>query len=275
MARTIDEIYLSILQEKSLHPELDGLNSTSKVSVFNLWAYITAVVMWTLENLFDLHKKEVDDKIATLKPHNARWYREMALNFQYGHALNPESGLYDNTGLTAQQIEQSKIVKQAAVTEIKGNLRIKVVTELNGDFVPLDANQLPAFTEYMGLRKDAGVRITADSLPHDMLKLELDIWYNPLVLKSDGSRIDGADQQPILKAIKSYLKSLPFNGEFANTRLLESLKAVDGVIFPVIKTSQAKYGLLPYTQIDEKYIPDAGHLRVSEPELKINYREYV
>ena len=58
MARKIDEIYLAILQEKNLHTELDELNSTSKVAVFNLWAYIVAVVMWTLENLFDQHKAE-------------------------------------------------------------------------------------------------------------------------------------------------------------------------------------------------------------------------
>ena len=275
MARKIDEIYLAILQEKSLHTELDELNSSSKVAVYNLWAYIVAVVMWTLEKLFDLHSAEVDAKIATLKPHSRKWYREMALQFQYGQALVPDAGEYDNTGLTAQQVEQRKIIKQAAVTEIDGRLRIKVAKEADGEFVPLEAGELSAFKEYIDLKKDAGVRINEDSLPADLLKLELDIWYNPLVLRSDGSRIDGADLQPVRSAISSYLKDLPFNGEFANTRLMDALQGVDGLVYPVIRTSQAKYGLLPYTQIDEKYIPDAGYLRVDEAELKINYREYV
>ena len=275
MARTIDEIYLSIIQAKSTYAELDELDSTSKVSVYNLWAYITAVVMWTLENLFDLHKAEIEQKIATLKPHNPRWYREISLQFQYGQSLNPETGEYDNTGLTAEQIEQQRIIKQSAVTEVDGRLRIKVATEFNGEFVQLDGDQLPAFKEYMSQKKDAGVRITSDSLPPDMLKLELDVWYNPLVLRADGARIDGTDQKPVITAIERYLKKLPFNGEYANTKLTDELQKVDGVVYPVLKTSQAKYGLLPYTQIDEKYIPDAGFLRIDEAELKINYREYV
>ncbi len=276
MARKIDEIYLAILQEKNLHTELDELNSTSKVAVFNLWAYIVAVVMWTLENLFDQHKAEIDQKIAMLKPHSPQWYRENALQFQYGQTLVPESGTYDNTGLSAQQIEQRKIIKQAAVTEIDGKLRIKVAKELDGEFVPLDNDdELPAFKEYIGMKKDAGVRITTDSLPADLLKLELDIWYNPLVLRVDGSRIDGSNQEPVKSAINNYLRNLPFNGEYANTRLVDELQKVDGLVYPVIKTSQAKYGLLPYTQIDEKYIPDAGYMRIDEEVLKINYREYV
>ena len=275
MARTIAEIHQSILVEKSFHQELDSLNSPSKVAIYNLWAYVTAVVMWTLENLFDLHKAEVDNIIATKKPHQLRWYREMALGFQFGQALIPDTGEYDNSGLSVQEVEQRRIIKQAAVTEVDGRLRIKVTKEVGGEFVPLDDAEYAAFKEYSGLRKDAGVRITVDSLPADLLKLELDIWYDPLVLRSDGSRIDGADQQPVKAAIKNYLKNLPFNGEFANSRLVDVLQQVDGVRYPVIRTSQDKYGLLPYTQIDEKYIPDAGFLRIDELELKINYRENV
>lgn len=275
MARKIDDIYLAILQEKGLHTELDELNSTSKVAVYNLFAYIVAVVMWTLENLFDLHSAEVDTKIATLKPHSRKWYREMALTFQYGQSLVPDTGEYDNTGLTAQQLEQRKIIRQAAVTEIDGRLRIKVAKEVAGEFTELDNQELAAFKEFIDQKKDAGVRINTDSLPADLLKLELDVWYNPLVLRPDGSRIDGADLQPVKNAINNYLKNLPFNGEFANTRLLDELQKVDGLVYPTIKTSQAKYGLLPYTQIDEKYIPDAGYLRIDEAVLKVNYREYV
>jgi hypothetical protein len=75
--------------------------------------------------------------------------------------------------------------------------------------------------------------------------------------------------------ILSYLNQLPFNGEFANTRLVDYLQPLDGIQFPVIKLSQAKHGLYPFINIDEKYIPDAGYLSIADADLVINYRPYV
>lgn len=275
MARTIDQIYQAIITQKNNTPELDALNSTSKAAVYNLFGYIIAVVMWTLENLFDLHKSEVDDTIATKKPHTVRWYRDKALLFQYGQNLIAETDRYANTGLNDQQIAAQKIVAQAAVTEIDGKLRIKVAKASGDDLVELLDEELNAFADYIGKIKDAGVKIITDSLPADALKLTLDIWYNPLVLTSTGARIDGAASEPVKDAIKAYLKNLPFNGEFSNTKLTDQLQAVEGVVFPVIKSSQAKYGLFPFSSIDEKYIPDAGYLRIADADLTINYRQYV
>lgn len=275
MARTIDEIYQAIIVAKNSKTELDALNSTSKVAVYNMFAYIVAVVIWSLENLFDLHKAEVDDAIATKKPHNPRWYRGQALKFRFGQDFNEVAGSYDNAGLSDEQIAVMLIIAQASVTEVDGKLRIKTAKEVGGDLEPLDVNEKAAFNEYVQLVKDAGVKIINDSLPADDLKLILDIWYNPLVLRSDGSRIDGNSDTPVKDGIQAYLRTLPFNGEYANLKLVNLLETIDGVVFPVIKIAQAKYGLFAFASIDEKYIPDAGYLRASDANLTINYREYV
>ena len=134
---------------------------------------------------------------------------------------------------------------------------------------------MTSFGAYIATTKDAGVKIITDSLPPDSLKLNIDVFYNPLVIKSDGSRIDGTTATPVPDAISAYLKNLKFNGEYANTRLEDQIQAVDGIELVNIKLSQAKFGLNPFTGIDEVYIPDAGYLRIANGDLTINYRQYV
>jgi hypothetical protein len=275
MARTINYWYQQILTQKNGTPELDDLDSVSKVSDFNLWAYIVAFVICALDNLFDLHRSGIDTAITTLKPHGLQWYQALALRFQYGQNTIADSDQYANTGLTAGQIAAQKIIVQAAVTEIAGSLRVKVVKLVSDDYAQLTEPELEAFDAYMAKQKDAGVRIINQSLPPDGLKLTLDIFYDALILNSDGSRIDGGAPTPVPDAITTYLKNLKFNGEYANTRLTDQLQLVDGVVLPVIKLSQAQYGAFAYTNIDEVYIPDGGYLRIPEGGLTINYRPYV
>ncbi|MBD3748501.1 MAG: nucleotidyltransferase [Sphingobacteriales bacterium] len=274
MARTIDYWYSQIIAQKEATSELDVLTSTSKVAIWRLFAYVVAVVIWSLDKLFDIHKAEIDDLISLEKAHRLQWYRQKALAFRLGQDLIDETDQYDNTGLTDADIEALQIIKQAAVNEIKGQLRLKVVSESGGEYQQLDEGQLLAFTDYMERIKDAGERIKYESLPPDDLKLNVDIFYNPLVLKSDGSRIDGASTTPIPDAIRAHLKNLRFSGEYANSRLHTALTLVDGVVLPVVKSAQAKYGLFPFTTIDERYIPDAGYLELTDINLTINYREY-
>lgn len=275
MARTIDEIYNSIVTEKATKPELDVLNSSSRVAAYKMWAYIVAVNHWIVEKSFDLLKTEVDDKIQTQRIGKSKWYQLKGLSFQYGQELPEDSDEYDNTGLTDAEIAAKKIIKYCSVTEIDGKLRIKVAKQVGGLPAQLTEGELAAFKEYMERIKFAGVKLIIDSLPADDLKLNLDIFFDPLVIRADGSRIDGSSATPVKDAIKEYLNALPFNGEYANTRLTNKLETVSGVVLPVIKSSQAKYGLFAFTVIDEKYIPDAGYLTITDENLTINFREYV
>ena len=281
MARTIDYWYQLLITQKNNTPGLNGLvsgttatpdpnaiDSTSQVADWNLWLYVVAFVMCTLDNLFDLHKSEVDTDIATLKPHSLTWYQSLALRFQYGQDTIADSDQYANTSLTADQITAQQIIAQAAVTEVSTatdiGLRVKVVKLTGGTYTQLISAELTAFNAYMNLQKDAGVNIIAQSLPPDGLKLGIQIFYDALILKSDGSRIDGTAQTPVPDAINAYLKALPFNGEYANTRLSNALQLVTGVVLVNINLAQAQYGAFPYTDIDELYVPDGGYLALAD-----------
>jgi hypothetical protein len=276
MAQTVDYWYQQIIGRVNADPNLSGLNSTSNVADYKLWAYIVAFFIWTLDTLFDLHRADVTGLLLNQKMHSLTWYRNLALLFQYGQSLTTDTDQYANTGLTSDQIAAQKIITQAAVVEnTDGSLRMKVVKLVDNDYAQLDDAEKLAFTAFIADTKDAGVKITIDSLPPDALKLVIDIFYDPLVLNATGARIDGNASTPVIDASNAYLKALKFNGEFAKMRLNDAIQTVDGVVLVGILSAQAQYGTRPFAEIDEKYIPDGGYLRVPDGGYVINYRQYV
>ncbi len=272
MARTITEIQAQIIAEKERVVGLSSLNSESKTAIWRLWTHVVATAIWTLEVLFDFHKKEVDDLILSKKPHSLHWYRAKAKAFQMGGTLARESDCYDNTGLSTDEINKQCIVKQAAVVEINGVVRIKVTKEAGDQLAPLSSSELSSFTTYMQQIKDAGVRIRVDSLPPDDLQMEIDIYYDPLVLNGKGEQLKNSAIKPVEDTIKTYLKNLPFNGEFVLATLTDRLQETTGVIIPQIGRVLARYGNQDYKLVTARYVADAGYLQIAgEKGLIINY----
>lgn len=268
MARSIQEIQNIILQAKAQEPVLESLNSTSKVAIWRLWVYIIAVAIWSLEKLFDQHRADIDKRLASLKPHTARWYRSKALAFQYGFDLLPDSDKFNNTGHTEEQIEASKIVKYSAVIESKneGRLIVKIAGEQGDTLQPITEPQKQAFEAYLQEIKDAGVRLSVVNYQPDVLHLQMKIVYDPLVLDSNGQSIIHATK-PVEEAIKSYLKRLPFNGELVLAHLIDALQQAEGVKIPHLVLAQSKnitssgdYGAFETIEISK--IPTAGYFTI-------------
>ena len=268
MARTIQEIQTLILQAKAQEPALNELNSTSKVAIWRLWVYIIAVAIWSLEKLFDQHRADIDKRLASLKPHTARWYRSKALAFQYGFDLLPDSDKFNNTGHTEEQIEASKIVKYSAVVESpnEGRLIVKIAGEQGEQLQPITDAQKQAFEAYLSEIKDAGVRLSVVNYQPDILHLQMKIVYDPLVLDSNGQSITNAFN-PIERTIKAYLKKLPFNGELVLAHLIDALQQAEGVKIPHLVLAQSKnitssgeYGAFETIEISK--IPTAGYFTI-------------
>lgn len=240
----------------------------SKVSLENFIFSIVASAIFLLEQIFDTHKKEVNDIIEAKMPHRPSWYRTKALAFQYGFDLIPDTDKYDNTGYTAEQIEASKVVKYAAVTKSGGQLYIKIASETAGVLAPIAPEVKAAFDFYIEEIADCGVKyLIVNHLP-DILKLWINVEINPLVLTADGMSILNGNY-PVEDAINDYMKDLPFNGELVLAHLVDKLQQVDGVKIPTIynATSQAvdiNTGLyLPAEYIDVKTVPVSGYFTIS------------
>jgi hypothetical protein len=201
----------------------------------------------------------------------------MAVAFQYGFSLLPDDDKFDNTGHTDDEIEESKVVDYAAVIEQNDSfgrvfLRIKLAHDNGDDLEPLTADELTSFTEYMKRIKDAGIRLQIDSLPPDSIRQTWNIYYDPLILKADGSRITDDEPTPVQDVIKDYLKNLPFNGIYAPQYHVDAVQAVSGVVLCDIVSNETKYGLYEFTQVGTTYVPDAGYLRFeSDDDLVINF----
>lgn len=268
MARSIVEIQAEMLKAISTNEVLSTqLTSTSKVAVYRLFTFVAASSVWILENLFDTHKKEVQDIIESKFPHRPSWYRSKALDFQYGYDLIEDSDKYDNSLLTAEQIEASKIVKYSAVTKNGGQLLIKIASENGGVLAPITAPQKASFDAYIEEITDCGVKyVVINNLP-DILLLNLQIFRDPLVIDANGMNIL-TGSYPVQDAILEYMKELPFNGELVLFNLEQKLKMVEGVRIPNIVNAESQVfdlstnDYLPAQPITVKTVPESGYFTI-------------
>lgn len=285
MARTIQQIFdeqkaeaIRLATEQNNGEALAMFNNTSRVALWRLLFFTMAFCAWSLEKIFDGFVDLVNSIIAALTPHSLRWYRTKALSFQFGFDLIAETDKYNNTGKTADEIEASKVVKYAAVNEalVDGRrvLLVKVAgVDGSGNLIQLPGAQEAAFIAYMERVKDAGNMLIIYNRVADILKTEVDVYYNPLLLSFDGSRLDGLGGKPLEDAAISYLLNLPFNGEFSNAAFIDTLQNAFGVdnknVF--LKSMQRKINDTTYQSVGNTFIPDAGYTKFDVNGLLINY----
>lgn len=248
MARTINQISDTIVNRIQSEPLLVGLNSTSKVAVWRLFVYCVAFGIWVLETLFDTHKEEIDTAIANQKKGSPLWYRNMALAFQYGFDLITDTDQFDNSNYTAEQIEESKIIKYAAYaeSEVESRLIIKVATENTaGVLYPINDIQKTAFDFYFDEINYAGVKYTIINYAPDRLKLNLTIKVDPKVIDMTGTKIlksaIDVGTKPVEEALKEFMKELPFDGKLVLNALVDKLQKIQGVINPVLDSASTSW----------------------------------
>lgn len=283
MARSIEQIKTSMaeafMQDTNLAIKYgfevgaDFNNTFSKVSIESLLLYIVAVAIWTLEKLFDTHTTEVTDYIATMKPHSLRWYVEKAKAFMYGVPLIDGTDRHDTTGMTDEQIAQAQIVTFAACTEANATLYLKVA---KAGPAPLTTDEKAAFEAYLHEIKDAGVRIDVISEHGDYLKLDMVIYYDPLLINANGeSKADGT--KVVEAAIKDYIENIPFNGEFRKNELEDAIQAVDGVVMvEFVAAYHSETGTDDtYEEVVPYCKPASGYFKFDNADLEnVTYQPY-
>ncbi|WP_299212746.1 hypothetical protein [uncultured Dokdonia sp.] len=213
MSRTIAEIQTEILDEKERQSVLAGLTNESKTAIWRVWTYIVASAIW-------IHEQIVERNARISRPHTLDWYRSQALDFIDGRDLIFRDGFFefDTVGLSESEIEDLKIVKHCAVSEIdletiinpEGDLTLN--TEINqnsnsvqllsdyfhnqvgvvfmkvaknegeNNIVPLNADEQARLREFIRRIKDAGNQIQISSIPGDKLKLDLRVYVDPLLI---------------------------------------------------------------------------------------------
>lgn len=253
----------------------------SVVSVESILFDVFSIAIWVLEGSFDQFRKQLDALILANKHGKLEWYITTALNYRHGFALN-NFGEYTDGSATPEDIASSKIIAnvafEKAVINGHGVIRCKVVKEESGVYKQLDTSELTGFSSYMNKKTLFGLSIICLSRPADVLRVQMKIWYDPLVIDSTGARLDGTDDAPVVTAIVNYLQSLEFNGEFVAMRMIDSLQAVEGI--EIAKLVQS-YGAPSFqlsqmseengNVIDEIYQSFAGWMVLDVPNSTFEY----
>lgn len=269
---TTQEIYDDIVADKGSYNQLvalqpatdssqqllDDVASPARVANWRLFTWMVARAHKVIIDLFNFHKAWIEQRILATKVGSAPWYRLRALEYQHGDAL-----VFDNASLTykyAAVDESAKIVKRAAIVEA-GNVLIMKIANVVGDVItPLTDLELDGFKGYIQKVKFAGVKVLVVSRPADELRIALRVYYNPLVMLGDGSLISDNAVFPVEASINAYIKNLPFNGVFNTTQLTDLLQAAEGVVDPVVLSTSARSGVLPFAAFVDNYNANAGHM---------------
>jgi hypothetical protein len=283
MSKNITEWFDLLEAEKQNMPELaqlqpsidssqqllSELSSTSKVAEHRLWMWLTAVAAWLLETLFDRHKKEVESIIDRRQFGTIPWFREISLAYQHGDTLV----WINNRYLYASDVAASRIIKYAAADNSVQSVLLKVAKQVSGSPAKLSAIELAAFEAYIKLVQPPGVSVQVYSTDADLMQIELDVYYDALLMSSDGTLITD-NTKPVEIALQGYLNNIEFNGRLDLVSLVDSLQAAPGVMKPYVVLCNAKSASASvWTPVSRQYISAAGYLAIDL--LTINYIAYV
>lgn len=265
MARTIAQIYDSIVAGVNSESDLPNA-TTSMVGKWRLVAAIIASAIYVHEVLWDTFRTQVDLFAETIIPGTVRWYHEQCLKFQYGDSLQ----YIDRKFQYATIDETKKIIKRVAVSEVGGQVRIKVSKEVGGVPCPLTTDELTAFSTYFNKVKFAGTNIAIINYAPDQINLTLNVSYDALVLNPDGSLITDANVFPVNNAIDAYIKKIVYGGIFNKTKLTDEIQDASGVIDPVLTLAEGKANNASvFTTIVQNYTFVAGYAVINS--LTVNY----
>jgi hypothetical protein len=296
MARTLKEIQLSMLEIKNQDPELNALEvltddeqsslvnltSDSRVSIWRRFLYMIALTIFFFEVLMDEYERRVYKVVDEQRVHTILWYQDLVLKYQHG-AVYDSLGNYDNTALTDAQVDTMKVFKHAAITRTINNnavlLRAKVAGEVNGSFTPATAAQVIAAKVYFSDQADAGTLTTITTGEGDDLLLEMDIYFDPTILDSDGKRLDGENDTPVMDATNQYLRLKELNDSYVKGDHEAALRAVEGIRIAEITKAATKYAQYDYTtanisnagEIKQVRVADSGYFIVDNAVLSITY----
>ncbi len=262
MARTVNQIYDEILQNKLTRRELDDLDSTSQTAIWKLFAYIVALSIHLHERIFDTHKDEINQLILSSRVHSGKWYQQIALAFQYS-VDSPQNLIVTDTFVPRYEVidDTKKIITRATVRESPRRLYIKVNKGIVPNLQVLTPQEIAAFTSYIQSMRDAGTQIVVQSFPAEKLIFKAQVDYTP--------KMGQITKEQVFDIVDNYLKNLNWDGvihvQDIEAALLKDVRVVDIKLIYMLAT---QYNDLPIFEIynlpqginNKSYATVAGHI---------------
>ena len=266
MAQSVTDIEAQIDTEKANHPELNDLDSTSSTAIWQLWKYIVAQVTVYFEQVMDLFKANIQNIVNNNQYGNDAWWYNKLLAFQYGDSL-----VYLNNIFQYALIDPTKqIIGFCSVSSLNGIVQIKVAQNIGGIPTVLTTDQYNGVVSYCSQIQPSGIRWAVLSLPADLLKCYVNIYY-------DAAGDITVIQPAVILAIQNYLLGLNsvqttsgtpvtqnFNGTLFINKMIDSIQAVPNVIGNQcdVLSIAAKNGGSDYTNFTSSYQPESGYFTI-------------
>lgn len=218
-------------------------NVFSVVSIESIIFYVCAFSIWLLEQMFDTHKKEVQEDLDARLPHTAQWYRNQVLNFEY---------------------RNTKPIAYCAVNDNDNKLQIKIAAGAEGNRTVVDQDSASALASWLSQNKDAGTKIVIVNENNDTISVSVDVYYDALYLRPS--------EQVVETAIRQYVQNLDFDGILTANNLTNAILAVTGVKLADVTSCMVKYADNVPVSLGVQRIATSGYWTVSD--VQVNYISY-
>lgn len=264
MARTVNEIYATIVAAKEAEADLAGLTSDSNRAIWRLWAFITASCQAIFEQIMDAYVVALDTIISKSPGASTLWIQDKMFKFQYD-ATNPQIvQLIDLAPQYPVVDETKRIITACSVTSgISNVVNIKIA---KGDpYEALTVSELSAAQSYINTIGVAGITYTCISLAADKIYIDADIYYT--------GQYSAIIEDSVINALNSYLQTLSktnFDGSIKMSDLEGLIRNVAGVTDVVMNNvrvrpdatafADATYLIQDNTLLQKDYNSSAGYL---------------
>jgi len=240
-------------------------NDLSKVSITRHFTDIVAVAVRYLQDLFFIHKAEVETIVAAMQIGTFEWWRQQISLFQYGHELL----IIDYRPAYETIDEAARIVKYAHVAESLGSVVIKVAKELKTEL--LTQGERDALEAYIHKIKYPGTKTILVNLPADEVAMVIDVVV-------DREIIEIGTDTTIKLAIVAYINDSKFGGLLNITALIDFVQSVTGVrdvfLREIVSTPNAGASVTVYSFAQSihhlQHESISGHWSLPEADLTLN-----
>lgn len=222
MARQIADIKQEMLDAKASITALDGLTTTSSVSLFGNIFYVTAVEIAMLEQLIDVYIASIETIINEQAVGSTPWLRAKILDFQYGDFVVLNTSDFS---ISYPVIDTTKqIITRCSVKE-KGNRVVDVKVAKADPPIPLITAESDALDNYLSVIKPVGTQINIISADADRLYVVGTIYYS--------GQFSEDIQTSVELALTTYMTNLSsaesFDGTAKVTDIINVVKSVEGI----------------------------------------------
>lgn len=270
---TKDEILQTIETERELDPVLNRINNPHTVGVMKYLSQMFAAVAEFLFNRLSLHRSEVEALVLTERWATPAWYVKKAKEFQYNFELVTDElarYYYDNSaflqsGGEQSEIDNAKVIKQAAVSFTGKRMIVKIAGELNGELTKISDTIAEAFKSYIEQIKRPGTPVTIYNFEADLIDVEFDVFFNGQLKEADVLAA-------VADTMNEYLKGIVFNGIFNTAKLTDAIQKTKGVVDPFLISAKARRSFDPVSEakeVKQYYSSYSGYLKFNSVKLNL------